>query len=128
MNTDKPVIASFIAVLALIIYRDFRNPDSSWPLGPVPPPYRFTYAGVIFGILMLVADMWSTKIAGVVAIGVVIGTMYSVVSGQSATAGLKSNAPAEAAGKIAGNLIGKTASANPNANNTGTTGSTAIQA
>lgn len=112
---DRTVLGCLVGVLALIIYRDFRHPDENWPLGPVPPPYRFTYAGVIFGILFLVSDIWSPRIAGVVALGVLIGTMYSVVSGQSATSGLKSNAP--------GYKAGKTASANPSATN-GISGST----
>lgn len=115
METDRTVLGCFIGVLALITYRDFKQPDSSWPLGPVPPPYRYTFAGVIFGILFLLADIWSPRVAGVVALGVLIGTMFSVTSGQSSTAGLKSNAP--------GYKAGGTASANPAA--TGTTGSTA---
>lgn len=115
MSDDKTVLGCMIGVIALIVYRDFRHPDTSWPLGPVPPPYRFTYAGVIFGILFLVADIWSPKVAGVVALGVLIGTMYSVTSGQSAAGGLKSNAP--------GYKAGGTASANPAANN-GLKGST----
>ena len=117
MDSDKAVVGCFIGVLALIVYRDFKQPDDNWPLGPVPPPYRFTYAGVIFGILFMVADIWSTKIAGVVALGVLIGTMFSVTSGQSSVAGLKSNAP--------GYKAGGTASANPAANN-GKTGSTSV--
>jgi hypothetical protein len=112
--TERTVIACFLGTIAFIIYRDFKTPDSSWPLGPVPPPYRFTYAGVIFGILLLVSDMLSPKVAGVVAIGVLVGTAYTVLSGKSATAGLKSNAP--------GYKAGGTASANPVSN--GVVGST----
>lgn len=90
---NKAVLGSFIGVLALITYRDFRHPDPKWPLGPVPPPYRFTYAGVVFGLLVLVSDIWSEQIATVIAVGVLVGTLYSVVSGASATAGLQANAP-----------------------------------
>lgn len=110
--TEKTVIGCFFGTLAFIIYRDFKHPDSSWPLGPVPPPYRFTYSAVVFGILLIVADTISEKIAGVVAIGVLIGVATSVFTGQSATGGLKSNAPNMKAGG--------TASANP----AGVTGST----
>lgn len=92
---NKAVLGSFLAVLALITYRDFRHPDPTWPLGPVPPPYRYTYAAVIFGILGFVSDIWSEQVATVVASGVLIGTIYAVVSGKSATAGLTSNAPKE---------------------------------
>lgn len=113
--TDRTVLGCLIGTLAFIVYRDFKQPDPNWPLGPVPPPYRFTFAGVIFGILFLVADLWSPRIAGVVALGVLIGTMFSVVSGSPSSAGLKSNAP--------GYKAGGTASANPAANN-GITGST----
>lgn len=105
MDTDRTVLGCFIGVLALITYRDFKNPDQNWPLGPVPPPYRYTYAGVIFGILFMLSDIWSPRIAGVVSLGVLIGTMYTVTSGQSAVGGLKSNAP--------GYKTGGTASANP---------------
>ena len=117
METDRAVLGCFIGVLALITYRDFKEPDSTWPLGPVPPPYRYTFAGVIFGILFMVADIWSPRIAGVVALGVLIGTMFSVTSGQSAAGGLKSNAPGYKAGGVA--------SANPAATN-GNTGSTPV--
>lgn len=109
MDSDKTVLGCMIGVLSLIVYRDFKKPDSSWPLGPVPPPYRFFYAGVIFGILFMVADIWSPRIAGVVALGVLIGTMYSVTSGKSAAGGLKSNAPGYKGGGVA--------SANPAASN-----------
>jgi len=113
--TSRTVLGCMIGVLALIMYRDFKQPDKNWPLGPVPPPYRFTYMGVVFGLLFLVSDIWSEKIAGVVALGVLIGTAFSVTSGQSSTGGLKSNAP--------GYKAGGTASANPAASN-GLIGST----
>jgi len=110
--TERTVIGCFIGTIAFILYRDFKDPDPSWPLGPIAPPYRFTYAAVIFGILLIVADTVSEKIAGVVAIGVLIGVATSVFTGQKATGGLKSNAP--------GYKAGGTASANP----AGATGST----
>jgi hypothetical protein len=117
MMTDKTVMGCFIGVLALITYRDFKQADKNWPLGPVPPPYRYTFAGVVFGILFLVSDIFSSKIAGVVALGVLIGMMFSVTSGQKSTAGLQSNAPGYKAGGVA--------SANPAAN-TGISGSTPV--
>lgn len=110
---NKAVLACFMGVIALITYRDFKKPDSSWPLGPVPPPYRYTYSAVVFGIIAMVSDIWSEKIATVVASGVLIGVMYSVVSGQSASAGLKSLAPTSSS------------TADQSSSN-GTTGSTAI--
>lgn len=90
---NKAVLGSFVAVLALITYRDFRHPDPTWPLGPVPPPYRYAYAAVVFGIIGFVSDIWSEQVATVVASGVLIGTIYAVISGKSAVAGLASNAP-----------------------------------
>jgi hypothetical protein len=90
---NRAVLASFIGVIALITYRDFRHPDSSWPLGPVPPPYRFTYATVVFAIITLVGNIWSEKIATVVASGVLIGVLYTVINGTDASMGLKSQAP-----------------------------------
>lgn len=82
-----------MGVIALITYRDFKTPDPNWPLGPVPPPYRYTYSAVVFGIIAMVSDIWSEQIATVVASGVLIGMLYSVVTGESATAGLASMAP-----------------------------------
>lgn len=94
MNSGKGVLASFFGCLILITYRDFKTPDSSWPLGPVPPPYRYTWAAVVFGILALVSDTVSPRIATVVAVGVLMGTLYDVIVNPSAaTAGLKSIAP-----------------------------------
>jgi hypothetical protein len=107
---EKTVVACFLGTLAFITYRDFRKPDPTWPLGPVPPPYRFTYAGVVFGILLIVSDMFSPKIAGVVSVGVLVGTAFTVFRGDSASAGLKSNAPKP--------------SANPNPSTSGLSGST----
>lgn len=112
---NRAVLGSFIGVLALITYRDFRHPDSTWPLGPVPPPYRYTYAAVVFGILALVSDIWSDQIATVIAVGVLVGTLYAVISGKSATGGLQSNAPGYASSPVG---KGTTSSSN------GTTGST----
>lgn len=91
--TNRGVMASFMACLILITYRDFKKPDSSWPLGPVPPPYRYTWTAVVFGILALASDMFSPKIATVVAVGVVIGLLMEVLTGTSASAGLASLAP-----------------------------------
>jgi len=113
MNSGKGVMASFIACLMLITYRDFKTPDSSWPLGPVPPPYRYAWAAVVFGILALVSDMFSPKIATVVAIGVVIGLLFQVTTNPTGgTAGLLSLAP------------GSTDKQNPI--NNGATGSSAL--
>lgn len=111
---NRAVLACFLGVLALITYRDFKKPDSSWPLGPVPPPYRYTYSAVVFGIIAMVSDIWSERIATVVASGVLIGVLYSVVSGQSASAGLKSLAPSSSS------------TTDQSSNSTGATGSTAV--
>ncbi len=90
---NRAILASFIGVVALITYRDFRHPDSSWPLGPVPPPYRFTYATVVFAIIAMVGNIWNPKVATVVATGVLIGVLYTVINGTDASFGLKSQAP-----------------------------------
>lgn len=93
MDSSKGVMASFLGCMVLITYRDFKKPDSSWPLGPVPPPYRFTWCAVIFGILSLVGDMFSERVATTVATGVLIGTLFEVITGSSASSGLLSQAP-----------------------------------
>jgi hypothetical protein len=91
--TNKGVMASFMACLILVTYRDFKKPDSSWPLGPVPPPYRYTWTAVVFGLLAMVSDLFSPKIATVIAVGVLTGLLYEVLTGTSASAGLLSQAP-----------------------------------
>lgn len=91
---NRAVMASFLGVLILITYRDFKTPDSNWPLGPVPPPYRFTWAAVVFGMIALASDMFSPRTATVVAVGVFIGTLYDViVNPAGAAAGLNAIAP-----------------------------------
>lgn len=115
MGSNRAVLGCFMGVIALITYRDFRHPDATWPLGPVPPPYRFTYAAVVFGLITILSNVWSPRIATIIASGVLIGTLYAVISGKSATAGLQANAPG---------YSGTTAQARPATN--GTTGSTSL--
>lgn len=105
---NRAVMASFLGCLALITYRDFKHPDSTWPLGPVPPPYRFTWAAVVFAIISLVSDLVNPRIASVIAGGVLLGTAYDVITGQSALAGLKSNAPSGASEKKQSGVTGTT--------------------
>ncbi len=62
MNPKAVILGSFVGSVAIITWRDFKNPDSNWPL-PVPPPYRYVGAGVAFGLLALVADTLNDKIA-----------------------------------------------------------------
>lgn len=106
---NRVVMASFLGCLALITYRDFKHPDSTWPLGPVPPPYRFTWAAVVFAIISLVSDLVNPRVASVVAGGVLLGTAYDVITGQSALAGLKSNAPNAKSEKNQSGATGTTA-------------------
>jgi hypothetical protein len=51
------------------------NPDSQWPL-PVPPPYRYYGAGIAFGLLGIVGDIFNPKIATVIAVGLFIGLAF----------------------------------------------------
>ena len=91
--SQNGVIAGFIGCCALITYRDYTQADPSWPLGPVPPPYRYVWTGVAFGILALVADFIDPRIADVIAGGLFMGLAFNVVTKTTSTAGL---APASA--------------------------------
>jgi hypothetical protein len=116
---NRGVMASFLGCLILITYRDFKTPDSSWPLGPVPPPYRFTWSAVVFGILAIVSDVFSPRIATVVAVGVLMGVLYQVLTGASASAGLKSVAPgySDTHNPINNGATGSTPQATPKGSN-----------
>lgn len=75
MNGKGAIMAAFLGSCAVITWRDFKNPDSKWPL-PVPPPYRYIGAGVAFGLLSLVGDFFDERIATVIAIGLFIGLSF----------------------------------------------------
>jgi hypothetical protein len=105
MNGHKVIIASFLASAAVITFRDFKQPDPTWPLGKVPPPYRYTWAAVAFGILAVGADLMNEKIPAVIAGGLFLGLVFNVVTKAPSTAGLASNAaaPTSKATPAAGN-------------------------
>lgn len=88
MAADKVVMASFAASIALITYRDFKQADSSWPLGKVPPPYRYTWAGVAFGICELLTSFMDPRIGEVIAGGLFLGLAFNVVTKAPSTSGL----------------------------------------
>lgn len=74
MNTTTIHTANFIAASALITYRDVKNPDPTWPLGRVPPPYRYVAAGVVFGLLAGVGELFNiSEVTAVLGIGLVLG-------------------------------------------------------
>ena len=93
MSSKKGVLAAWLGVVALITYQSFKNPDPNWPLGPVPPPFRYTWSAVVFGILLLVADFINPKIANVIAGGVLIGVFYMQFNGSGILGGKPSGAP-----------------------------------
>jgi len=72
MNPRAAILGCFVGSVAIITYRDFMNPDAEWPL-PAPPPYRYVSAGIAFGLLALVADTLSDRIASVLAFGLLLG-------------------------------------------------------
>lgn len=93
--SNKIVVTSFLGAVAVITYRDFKNPGSDWPLGSVPPPSRYAWAGVAFGICALIADMVNVKIGAVIAAGLFVGLLFNVVTGKPlASAGLTTPTPA----------------------------------
>lgn len=93
MSSHKGVLAAWLGVVALITYQSFKNPDPNWPLGPVPPPFRYTWSAVVFGILLVVADFFNPRIANVIAAGVFIGVLYSQFNGGGILGGKPSGSP-----------------------------------
>lgn len=75
MNGKAVILGSFVGSIAIISWREFKNPDSSWPI-PIPPPYRYIGAGVAYGLLALVADTLNDQIAGIIAVGLFIGLAF----------------------------------------------------
>lgn len=107
-NSRTAILGSFVAACAIITWRDIKNPDSSWPL-PVPPPYRYAGAGVAFGLLGLVGAFFNEKLAGVLAVGLVIGlgfqTAQQGISNGGSSGGTPTNIPGNTgSGKILGHL------------------------
>ena len=86
MNSKAVILGSFVGSVAIITWRDFTNPDPSWPF-PVPPPYRYIGAGVAFGLLGLVADTLNDRIAAVIAFGLLIGLAFRYYNGGVAVEG-----------------------------------------
>lgn len=74
-DSQKVVLAAFVGSCAVIAWRDFKTPVKDAPL-PAPPPYRFVWAAVAFGMLGLFGEMVSGKIADVLAGGLFIGLAF----------------------------------------------------
>jgi hypothetical protein len=92
VSANRVVIGAFVGSIALITYRDFKQNDPSWPLGPVPPPYRYTWCAVVFGLCALISDLLNEKIGSVIAGGVFMGLAFNVVTKAPSTSGLASSA------------------------------------
>lgn len=82
MNSNAVILGSFVGSCAIITWREFKNPDPSWPI-PIPPPYRYIGAGVAFGLLALVADTLSDRIASVIAVGLLIGLAFQTAQSKA---------------------------------------------
>lgn len=76
MNGQRAIFASFLGCVAIITYREIKTPMEGVPLPGMPTPSRFVGAGVAFGLLGLVAEFLSDKIAAVLAIGLFIGLAF----------------------------------------------------
>lgn len=107
MTMNRVIVASFLAVIAMQVYKDYENPTGT--LKPLPLPSHLVWTAVVFGILSVVADMFNPKIGEIIAGGVVMGMFYNTVTAPKPTK--KSGQPAGNAPRPVGSPVkGSTAS------------------
>lgn len=95
MESNKGVLAAFLGTLAIITYREYKSSDAAgWKIPYIPPPYVYTWGAVVFGLLALLADIVSPRIATVIAVGVMIGVLLPVLKNAPATGGATSGSAA----------------------------------
>jgi hypothetical protein len=76
VNGQRAIFGAFLGCVAIITYREIKTPMEGVPLPGLPTPSRFVGAGVAFGMLGLVSEFLSEKIAAVLAIGLFIGLAF----------------------------------------------------
>lgn len=79
MNADKVILGSFAGVVAVQTWNGFKNPDKSWPL-PVPPPYTYTGAAVLFAIVSGAAMIIDERVAATVAVGLLVAVLFKAAA------------------------------------------------
>lgn len=77
--SNKMVFGAYCTACAIITWRDFRNPDKNWPL-PAPPPYRYLWATVGFGLCYAIGLITDEKVAATLAVGLVFGLAFQTAN------------------------------------------------
>ena len=81
MNPNTLQATNLLVSVAIITWRDVKHPDPSWPLGPVPPPYRYAMAATTFGILAIVGQLFNaSRLTSILGVGLVLGLMFQTFS------------------------------------------------
>jgi hypothetical protein len=64
---SKATSAAFVGSLAVITWREINNPQPGAPL-PLPMPYRYVGAAIVYGILEFMSEIWNPKISDTLAV------------------------------------------------------------
>lgn len=95
--SDKIILGSYLGACAIITWRDFTHPDSNWPL-PAPPPYRYLWATVGFGLCYALALFTDDRIGEVLAGGLLLGLAFQTAATYKKSAGGPSGSPGQPTG------------------------------
>jgi hypothetical protein len=95
-NGMRMIFASYVVVLAMITWREIKNPPSDNPIF-LPEPQRYVSATVAFGLLGLLGETLTDRLAGVLAIGLAVGMGMQQ---NSATSGIVEKARSKVSGIV----------------------------
>ncbi len=82
MNPNALQATNFLIAASIITWRDIKHPDPKWPLGPVPPPYRYAMAALAFGLLAGVGQVFNaSRLTSILGVGLVMGLAFQTFQG-----------------------------------------------
>lgn len=117
--SDRVVMASFLGTCGIITYRDFKSPDANWPLGNVPPPYRYVWAGVAYGLLSIAGNLFGEqgqRVIDVIAGGLFLAIAFRYLQTGVPSNGVTPNSGSGTSGGSSGNSSGSSGSKSKNNN------------
>lgn len=75
-DAHRALIAAFLIVVAVDIWRFIKHPYSPVSGVPIyPPPWTFTAPAIVYGLLSLFGDLVNDEIAAALGIGLAIGVV-----------------------------------------------------
>lgn len=81
--------AAFFVVISVDTWHWIKHPAPAYSGQPaiLPPPYIYVGTGVVFGLLSILADVFSPELAGALALGLTIGVVIAETQGTLQLAG-----------------------------------------